>query len=150
MAAVCRDASPTLQRRLGSRYSTANSARYASDSAAVAPNDRRHPTRSSSRPSSGTPMALANLAALSKRAVASDRSDGGNHALTAFAFAGKVGASPTPSSSRAAKNSSTPGATTAASDARAHTPTDASVMRRTPNLSSSTPVGNWQSAYVHE
>src|ERR1700712_4962985 len=110
----------------------------------------RQPTRSSSSPSRGTPMAFASLAALSKMAVASDRSLEGNHEPTAFALAGKVGASPMPSSNRAAKNRNTPGANAAATDARPQMKMDHSETLRTPNRSSKTPVGSWQAAYVHE
>jgi hypothetical protein len=70
----------------------------------VAAKLQRQPTFSRAIPISGTPMAKANLAAESKMAVAKQRSLGGNQWPIAFAFAGKVGASPTPSRNRAAKN----------------------------------------------
>ena len=91
-------------------------------------------------------MAFASFAVLSNMAVANERSCAGNHAPTAFALAGKVGASPTPSNSRAAKNNNTLGANAAASEAMPQTKMDISETLRTPNVSSNMPVGNWQAA----
>ena len=66
----------------------------------------------------------------------------------AFAFAGKVGASPTPSRKRAAKRPPTLGETAAANDATLHRNVLTRPTRRIPNLSRITPIGNWQIAYV--
>jgi hypothetical protein len=54
-------------------------------------------------------MAEASFAAESKKELARLRSSGGNHAPIAFAFAGNVGASATPSRKRAAKKPPTVG-----------------------------------------
>ena len=68
-------------------------------------------------PISGTPMAEANFAAESKSEVAKLRSRAGNHRPMALAFAGNVGASPTPSRKRAAKKPPRLGVAAAANDA---------------------------------
>src|SRR5580692_11477263 len=80
----------------------------------------RQPTFSNRTPISGTPIAEANLAAPSNSEVAKLRSREGNHCPIALAFAGKVGASPTPSRRRAAKKPPTLGVIAAPKEARLH------------------------------
>src|ERR1035438_6901616 len=109
---------------------------------------QRHPIFSRMIPSRGTPSTDENLAAESKLAVAKPRFAAGNHSPIALALAGKVGASPTPSRNRAANRLGIPGATDAQNDATLQMNVLIRPTRRTPNLSSSTPTGNWQSAYV--
>src|SRR6201746_1558879 len=99
-------------------------------------------------PRRGTPMAEANFAAESKIAVAKLRSPTGNQAPIAFAFAGNVGASPTPSKNRAPKNPPSPGVSAAQNEPTLHRNVLTTPTRRIPNLSSNTPTGNWHIAYV--
>ena len=107
---------------------------------------QRHPAWIRTMPMTGTPMAEANLAAASKSDVARLRSRSGNQRPMALALAGKVGASPTPSSKRAPKNALRLGAAAAANEAALQMNVPMRPTRRTPSLSSTTPMGNWQSA----
>src|SRR5665213_2906258 len=109
---------------------------------------QRQPNFSSRMPMIGTPIADANLAAESKMDDARLRSRAGNQRPMALALAGKVGASPTPNSSRAAKNPPSPGVIAEQNDATLHKKVLIRPMRRMPNLSKSTPIGNWHMAYV--
>lgn len=108
----------------------------------------RQPILNRIRPSSGTPIAEENLADESKIAVARLRARGGNHNPTALAFAGNVGASPTPNKKRAPNKLGIPGAAAALNDAMLQTNVLTRPIRFTPNRSSSTPIGNWHKAYV--
>src|ERR1700761_7703905 len=101
----------------------------------------RHPTTSNSMPIAGTPIAEASLAAESKIEVAELRSFAGNHCPIALAFAGKVGASPTPSRRRAAKKPQRFGVTAAPKEATLQRKVLIRPIFLTPNLSSSTPTG---------
>src|SRR5277367_494915 len=96
---------------------------------------QRHPILSSNRPMMGTPMADENLAAESNSEVAKLRSWGGNQRPMALAFAGKVGASPTPSRKRAANRPPMLGEIAAAKDAMLHKKVLTRPTRRIPNLS---------------
>ena len=91
-------------------------------------------------------MAGANFAAASKRDVAKLRCFGGNQWPIAFALEGNVGASPTPSVSRAANKLGTPGAIAAPKEARLQMNVLILPIFLTPNLSRRTPTGNWHMA----
>jgi len=65
-----------------------------------------------------------------------------------LALAGKVGASPTPKTNLAANNPPRLDETAAPKDAMLQIKVLIRPMRRTPNLSSSTPIGNWHNMYV--
>ena len=93
-------------------------------------------------PSSGTPIAEASFAAASVSEVAKLRSRDGNQTPIAFAFAGNVGASPIPSSSRALKNPGRLGVIAAANDARLQMKMPIRCTRFTPKRSSTTPTGS--------
>src|SRR5580704_12504361 len=97
-------------------------------------------------PMIGTPMAEANFAAESLSEVAKLRSRSGNQRPMALEFEGNVGDSPTPSNSRAPKNAFRLGAADAAKEAALQTNVPMRPTRRTPSLSRTTPMGNWQRA----
>ena len=109
----------------------------------VAAKLQRQPAFSKSMPISGTPIADANFAEPSKIEVAEVRSFAGNQYPIAFALAGNVGASPMPSSRRAAKKPPRLGVTAAAKEAMLQMKVLTRPTRRTPNLSSTTPTGSW-------
>ena len=93
-------------------------------------------------------MAVENFAAASVIAIARLLSVRPNQYPIALAFAGNVGDSLTPKSSRAPKNQFNPGASAPPNEAMLQSKVLTRPTRRTPSRSSKTPAGICISAYV--
>ncbi len=112
----------------------------------VAAKLHRHPNRNITSPIAGTPIADENFAMESKIAVAKLRSSVGNQYPTAFAFAGNVGASPTPNKRRAPRNPVNPEEIAAPNEATLHNKVLIRPTSFTPKRSRIRPEGSCNAA----
>ena len=106
----------------------------------------RQPKFSIRKVSSGTAIAVPNDEAQLKMPVARPRSRGLNQSRTTRAQVGNCGASPTPSSTRAPKNSPKPLTSPPNTWARDHRLSPNVSRRRGPSLSTMAPVGSCEKA----
>ena len=111
-------------------------------------NAPRQPYEAATIEMSGMAIAVPSFAAASKIAVARPRSWRGNHVPIALALPGNVGASPTPSKSRAPKNVEKFVAAAVRNDATLHRSAPTRPIVITPKRSSTSPTGICSAAYV--